>query len=282
MRRRHNGRLMKRLMILILLAVLLVPSAAAAPEQAEADRKLINVVYDDSGSMVKSKGILIERWSQAKYALEVFCAMMGEKDVMNIFPMSKEGGLGLTLYGSDPNRVAAVHEMNGNYRNTPFKTVTAAGKNLLNAEAGYEKWLLIITDGAFDDGATPTATVQMQLEKYHEAGIKTVYLGIGDSAPVLQSNPEAGAYAEKAADGTQVLEKVTSIANQIFTHQILRDKYIAVSDSVTALSIDIPTDQIIVFAQGNDVSVGGLKLNGKEIPAAAVEHVKYSDVVPPN
>ena len=75
--------------------------------------RIINVVYDDSGSMVKSGGTFIERWSQAKYAMEVFSAMMSKNDTMNIYPMSIEGKLGITVKGSDPNRVKAVHDMNG-------------------------------------------------------------------------------------------------------------------------------------------------------------------------
>lgn len=48
--------------------------------------RIINVVYDDSGSMVKTDdGKTIPRWSQAKYSLEVFTAMLNENDKMNIW-----------------------------------------------------------------------------------------------------------------------------------------------------------------------------------------------------
>ena len=269
------------LLIIISLVVAWVPSTAQATG-SEVKGKMINVVYDDSGSMVQSGGNYITRWSHAKYAMEVFCAMMGDNDVMNIFPMSKEGGLGLTLYGNDDNRVASVHNMNGSYRNTPFATVKAAAKNLMNADDTYEKWLVIITDGAFDDGATPTSTVQKALDEYNAAGIKTAYLAIGDSASVMQSNVANGAFAEKATDGLDVLKKVTSIANQIFSHLVLSNKYVNTSGTKTSLKIDIPTNQIIVFAQGDNVSVGDLYLNGAKIAATSIENVKCSDVVPSN
>lgn len=276
----------KRRLASVILAVLLLAALLPLPARAAGGTasggKIINVVYDDSGSMVRSGGQLTPRWSQAKYAMEVFCAMMGEQDVMNIFPMSKEGGLGLTLRGSDANRVAQVHDMNAKYSNTPFQTVTSAASNLLSADGAYEKWLVIITDGAFDDGSTPTATVQSRLDEYNAKGIRTVYLGIGDSAAVLQSDPGRGAYAERAANGGEVLAKVTSIANQIFEHQVLGQKYIQENAGQTKLSIDIPTGQIVVFAQGDNVSVGSLSLNGKPIGATAVEHVKCSDVLPLN
>ena len=47
--------------------------------------RTINIVYDDSGSMAY-KGVT--SWSQAKYAMEVFAAIMGENDSLNIYPMS--------------------------------------------------------------------------------------------------------------------------------------------------------------------------------------------------
>ena len=72
---------------------------------AESVSKYINVVYDDSGSMIKSDGDassaeFYDKWCQAKYAMEVFSTMLSEGDTLNIFPMSLEGKKGLTLKGS--------------------------------------------------------------------------------------------------------------------------------------------------------------------------------------
>ena len=63
---------------------------------AESVSKYINVVYDDSGSMIKSDGDassaeFYDKWCQAKYAMEVFSTMLSEGDTLNIFPMSLEG-----------------------------------------------------------------------------------------------------------------------------------------------------------------------------------------------
>jgi hypothetical protein len=244
--------------------------------------KLMNVVYDDSGSMVKDGETMCAKWSQAKYALEVFGAMMGEKDIMNIFPMSLEGQKGITIEGKDAGRVSAIHEMNAIYNNTPFTTVTAAAEDLAREDEAYEKWLIILTDGEFDDGATPKQTVQDALNGYASQGFHIVYLAIGSGAAELKGNKSAGFYSERAADGTQILMKVTSIANQIFEHQVLGTKYIRTSGNTQAFSFDIPTDQIIVFAQGENVSVGNLSFDGQDITPAEVINVKYSDVKPEN
>ena len=279
--------------IWIALVFLFVPLFSWVVPDATVDRyveaagkykgRIINVVYDDSGSMVRDDdGVMIPRWSQAKYALEVFAAMLGENDVMNIYPMSKEGGLGYTLRGTDKNRVSTVHDMNGDYRNTPFTTVTSAGKALLAESSDYERWLVIITDGAFDDGKTPVSDVQAAVESYISSGIKVAYLAIGENASTLTADPSRGFYTEKAADGIDVLKKVTSIANQIFSHLILPDECISTSGSKIKLSIDIPTDEIIVFAQGEDVKIGDLSTSGKTIKPTEQMNVKYSDLFPTN
>ena len=279
---RRKKRMARLLSLLLVFSMALAWNVKAEAAPANGASRIINVVYDDSGSMVKEDGgSFIERWSQAKYAMEVFSAMMSKNDVMNIYPMSIEGELGLTIKGSDVNRVKAVHDMNGRYRNTPFVTVTSAAADLLKEDPSYERWLVIITDGAFDDGATPASTVQAALDSYNEEGIKTVYLAIGNNAQMMAGNEGKGAYAVKATDG-EVLTKVTEIANQIFTHQILGSRYIENTGTATLLNIDIPTDQIIVFAQGEGVTVGDLSLNGSAIKATEVQNVKHSDVVPEN
>lgn len=244
--------------------------------------RIINVVYDDSGSMVRTDGVYIKRWSQAKYAVEVFTAMMGNSDVMNIYPMSKSGGVGLTVQGSDKNRVNKIHDMNARYSNTPFSTVTSAAEDLQNDSSGKEKWLVIITDGAFDDGATPVDTVYEKINEYNSKGIKVVYLAIGENATVLNGDPLKGFYAEKAADGSDVLDKVMKIANQIFTHMIVPQNRITANGNMAQLDVDIPVDKIMIFAQGDNVSIGDVKLNGTSLQATEVENVKYSDVLPEN
>lgn len=219
------------------------------------------------------------RWCQAKYAMEVFCAMMDEEDVMNIYSMNRSEVL--SLKGNDPDRVEKVHSMTSQYSGTPFSTVTKAGKALSNENSDCERWLVILTDGSFD--STTQETVQLTLDGYNALGIKTVYLAIGDSAVELNGDVSRGAYAEKAATTNEILSKVTNIANQIFEHQVLGSGFVSTSNEETTLSIDIPTDQIVIFAQGENASIGTLKLNGQTITPTSSYNVKHSgDVMPLN
>lgn len=278
MKRRITSILLVICIISTLLNIQEIKSYASGSEKG----RLINVVYDDSGSMVKDGSDYISRWSQAKYAVEVFAAMMGGSDTMNVYPMSLQGGLGLTLQGTDSNRVSQIHDMNARYSNTPFTTVSSAVQNLMDTAADKEKWLVIITDGEFDDGATPVETIYEKISECNDNGIKVIYLAIGEGAANLTGDSSKGFYADKASDGPDVLEKVMKMANQIFTHMVVPESRISISGNTSTLDVDIPTDKIMVFAQGDNVSVNGLKHNGTEVKASEVENVKYSDVKPDN
>lgn len=274
LQKQRVSRIVSCLLVFIML-VMIMPNVALAANQSSKG-KIINVVYDDSRSMYLNNET---RWCQAKYAMEVFCAMMGKEDTMNIFAMNRSEVL--AIKGSDSNRVEKVHAMTSMYSGTPFSTVTKAGNALRNEDSSYERWLVVLTDGSFDN--TTQSTVQATLDGYNASGIKTVYLAIGNDAVELQGDPSVGAYAEKASSTSEILTKVTNIANQIFEHQVLGSSFIAGSGGETLLNIDIPTDQIVVFAQGEGASIGSLSLNGKTIAPTSSHSVKHSgDVMPLN
>ena len=63
------------LCVLALVLTVLVPgwSASAA---GDTQQRVIDVVYDDSGSMCSDGTGAVDRWSQALYAMEVFATML--------------------------------------------------------------------------------------------------------------------------------------------------------------------------------------------------------------
>ena len=143
--------------VLICLMAMLMTLFAGFVSLAEENTptRVINVVYDDSGSMVETGGQKVDTWCQAKYAMEVFAALLGEKDTLNTYAMSDyEGGAKpaprLMLDGAAGQKanVAKVHEMLTKAGNTPFDAVRKAYSDLTEAQAD-EKWLVVLTDGEF-------------------------------------------------------------------------------------------------------------------------------------
>ncbi|MBO7245625.1 MAG: hypothetical protein J6V56_02555 [Clostridia bacterium] len=74
---------MKKTIAYILL-LLLMMTQICFPVSAETyiPSRVINLVYDDSGSMIRTDGAYVDTWCQAKYAMEVFAAMLGEKEIV--------------------------------------------------------------------------------------------------------------------------------------------------------------------------------------------------------
>lgn len=134
---------MKKSICGLLVCVLLCSffaSMALANASSEPSR-MINVVYDDSGSMYRTDSV-VDTWCQAKYSMEVFAAMLGEKDTLNVYYMSDyRSGTGrgprLVLHGKDgaATNVGKLHSEKTRAGNTPFNSVRKAYSDLSKATA---------------------------------------------------------------------------------------------------------------------------------------------------
>lgn len=253
---------------------LLCPAVTARAAGGEKER-VIDVVYDDSGSMCNG----VDRWSQALYAMEIFCTMLGSEDEMNVFLMSDSGDSPVHVEGDEPDRVEKIISSFTSTGNTPIATVEAAASHISGADAEKERWLVVLTDGAFQDHAGHTissvSTLQQQIEGYAQPGINVVYLAIGAKAMALTGN-NANFFTYSAADSDQILGCITAIANQIFQQQILPASHIAANGGVMTLDIDIPVSQLLVFAQGEDISVSGMTLDGASLSPTETHRVEVT------
>lgn len=124
---RIRKRKQKAVLFSILLIIITLFTGFISLADEDLPTRVIHVVYDDSGSMIETGGQKVDTWCQAKYAMEVFAALLGEKDTLNIYAMSDyEGSLQspprLTLNGSDGQsaNVAKVHGMLTKAGNTPL------------------------------------------------------------------------------------------------------------------------------------------------------------------
>ena len=113
---------MRRFIAATLIILLLMPFGLTVQAETYVPSRTINLVYDDSGSMIRVGSNYVDTWCQAKYAMEVFAGMLGEKETLNIYYMSDyvNGSISappkLTLTGS---KDASVTEANVK-KNTRF------------------------------------------------------------------------------------------------------------------------------------------------------------------
>lgn len=284
---------MKRIISIALLTVLLLcsvlPSASIAAAEAP-PRRIINLVYDDSGSMYKSQGEVQDRWCHAKYAMEVFAGMLGESDVLNVYYMSDfmhgtSAGPRLVLNGSDgaATNVAKIHAEKTHADGTPFNAVRKAYSDLKAVpNDGAEKWLVILTDGLFDDfgNATTPESIENNVKEVDaffankDPSISVMFLGMGESAGGLTQNADRDLYFAKTTSSREILNEVTNICARIF-----KSNKIPVDVSAKTITFDIPMSELTIFAQGANVEINGIKTpDGTLIKSSrSPVEVKYSE-----
>ena len=248
---------------------------------AEPDRQ-INLVLDESGSMfVDLEDQPSTLWSIAKYSLETFAALIGPGDTLNVFPMSAYGPSTpaepeLILSGSTSaeDRVLTVHDLVLQGRSTPWRSVTAAAENVLRSQAA-EKWLVILTDGQFVDGEqpVPSETVVALLDELASQGVSIAFMSIGQAAVGLP--PGNGRIVEQVDDAGQLLGAMTGFANTIFERSVVTGL-----DAGGVWTTDIPLTEMVLFAQGPDVSIGEAQTSSGAI--APEETVRVSWTTNPN
>jgi len=281
----------------MLVSFVFTPEAAQAYETNQRS-KVIHVVYDDSGSMIRVGGLagtgpFLDRWGQAKYAMEVFAAMLEERDKMHVYYMSDfvtsiggrtDASAGVEISGLEPaaERVMKIREKVTRASGTPFDSVVKAYSDL-RTTAADEKWLVILTDGEFNllDGL-PNNNININgiLSQYARERIANIMiLAIGDDEDLkrmlntLTGDLNNGYFVEHAESSKDILGKITSICNQIFNRNNLR-----YSDALRyEFAFDIPMRELLVFAQGEGVRINGIRGSGSFSPNETV-NVRYSDV----
>lgn len=269
---RRGPRILARVVSLFLVmtlfcGTLLTPSTITKAAEIEKTNRSyeIAVVFDNSGSMYKD-----EAWCRAKYAMEIFAAMLDYKDgdKLKIFPMwevttdgtSKSGGSYSPIQvesKGDIEKIANLYTPKAG--DTPYAPVNEAYEYLQKTSA-TDKWLIVLTDGEFNQEArtdqiqkVAAAELQKRLTGLASNDIKIQYLGFG-KAPELQQDESKGFYAKKSTD-TSLKDDLINICNAIFQRSVLPANRL---DGKT-LELDLSMKNLIVFVQGSDAKVESLK-----------------------
>lgn len=270
------------LMMLISTAISLPITANAASVTKTEKSYDIAVVFDNSGSMYQNQG-----WCRAKYAMEIFASMLNyDKDKLHIFPMWE-----VTTDGSQPDSGGSyaaievkskkdIDKISNLYTvhpsNTPFAPITEA-YNYLKTSNSDEKWLIILTDGEFnqeDRGKGSAIDLQKRVSSLASKEIKVQYLGFG-GATALKANEANNFFAKKSSD-TSLKDDLIGICNLIFQRSVLPSNRL----NGAKLNLDLSMKNVIVFAQGANAKITSLKnSDGKDVAITLDSgQRKYSDI----
>lgn len=195
-----------------------------------------------------------------------------DRDKLHIFPMWE-----VTTDGSQPDSGGSyaaievkskgdIDKISNLYTvrpsNTPFAPITEA-YDYLKTSNSDEKWLVILTDGAFNQderGKGSAIDLQKRVSSLASKDIKVQYLGFG-GATALKAN-EANYFFTKKSSDTSLKDDLIGICNSIFQRSVLPSNRL----NGTTLKLDLSMKNVIVFAQGANAKITSLKTSdGKEI-----------------
>ena len=144
---------------LVLTLLVLFPIARTSSVHAESlrSKKVVSVVYDDSGSMSGSN------WPYANYAMQTFVAMLNDDDELYITYMSNPGKAEKINTDDLLSAVTDIrnHQDSGD---TPYESVQTAMNQLESVKdtnANTQYWLVVFTDGGYN-GSTPGDTTEVE------------------------------------------------------------------------------------------------------------------------
>ena len=259
----------------------------AVNEIGKENKKVINIVYDDSGSMINGaesdvtkSDAYVATWAQAKYYLEVFTAMLNVEDELNIYCMSDSGSLSKTIKGADKKYgVSDIHSnlKTGDYSVlTPVQTLKSAYDGLSDKKYDdFEKWLVVLTDGAFtvsnsSGEKVKDSEIESLFSSYGESlNGRLIYIPIGSCAAEYTGNSYK---VLKATTGEEILNQVKTATEYIYYE---RDKK-EVTDA--SINLGVSMKKIIVFAQGAGVEIESTS-KGKITDNVSVKYTEAANAV---
>ena len=292
---------MKRILSMTVAVIMILSTMLCLPLSVSAEslyiRKVVSVVYDDSGSMDGDK------WAYANYAMQAFCGMLNSEDQLFITYMSHSQ----QSSNYDPKKIdlsaggiqASVDSIrkHTDSGSTPYTAVETAYKKLKSvndSNPNTQYWLVVITDGAFDECSSMSNEKRKEFlndnfEDYTESKMpngtnpQVTFLGIGGVvAPDEDHSKGIYTYSASSADG--IIDAMSGMADRVSGRTRLESQDIKQVDSKTLqVSSSIPLLNIAVLAQESNAKITkAVYSNEVDIPISrkvSLSYPNYSDLV---
>jgi len=272
------------LVIALLLTCIFAGSSSIYASGKANQSRAIAIVFDNSGSMYDEGD---QAWCRATYAMEVFASMLNAGDTLLIYPMHPitVGGKEYTMEApfriTDASQASSIREIfTADAGGTPIESIDCAVTGLQGMQAD-KKYMIVLTDGGTfsknGNGLSKERT-KSELDKRVQAnagnGMSIMYLGIGSSACMPNTEQSEYFVKKQAVNSEDVLATLTEMCNQIFGRDTLPEKFL----SNNTMEIDISMSKLIAFVQGENIA--GLKISNASGGAAgqlvSTQQAKYS------
>lgn len=267
--------------------ILPASSASSPTEDVRFTKKIVSVLFDNSGSMKNQS-----RNEYALYALQMLMSLLNSGDSLVITPMNIDGkavsntsaGIEIDLAASDRNLQITTALKNSFLKEEPFGGTPSSSisvaidqleakglkdrDNLALSAKGEEHWLVILTDGAFEIAA------DQAIESYISdfPSLKTVFIGFGSEAPDLSGSALASKYPftpYTAANTAEIVSTMQKVANQLSGRYTLDPSDYSVNGTTVTVDLDsceFSLKNISIIAQNCNATLRSVSYNGTDIP----------------
>lgn len=256
------------LFALLFTVLMLVPVQVYAESDPVRNKRIVSVMYDDSGSM---EG---DRWVNANYAMQAFAAMLNKEDTLYISYMSEnesDNKSECTTKLVDLNNVQTEVDNIRNHSSegrTPVAALQNSFDALLNendANPNTEYWLVAFTDGDFNEEDTPQIT--SKLKSYAETDMangskaKVFFMTIGDTENKFtpSDSQKNNIDIRRALTSSDVTDNIFSVAAEISgRYQIAVNDIEMPNKKTIIVSADLPLFNIEILTQNSDIIVNSI------------------------
>lgn len=277
--------MIKKISCLLLALLLVLPvfaiNVGATGTQSKTIKKVVSIVYDDSGSMNNKN----EDWAYASYSLQNLMGLMSSQDELSVVKMSNPNQTVSFDLSTNESRKKEIKTVEGwtARGGTPFTAVQTAVDWLKSKKSGYsdsqsvEFWLVIITDGSFENGYPSNMTNYLNDLKGSMGNSKFegIFVAIGNSVPNRVKNDwtsVTGNHLITASNSNDIVNAMSEVSGLIIGQG---GKCTDVSVTTTAdgkgltFTSSFPLKKFIVYEQNQSVGITSVSVDGVKVKATA-------------
>lgn len=236
-------------------------SFAAGGDEVRASKKIISVVYDDSGSM------LGERWSYTDYAMQALVALLNEQDELYITFMS-DPYTAVKMDTSDlPGTIRKIRDWknSGGTPGAALDTARSKLNSIKESDTTAQYWLVILTDGEI----SMSEKLQNKLNSYKNntmnngTPLNVVYLGMGAAATAIE-DAKNHLHTFEADSDTEIISAMQDVAGLV-SGRLIPDNISQLDSKKITVTSKLPLYSLSILSQKSDAKVVGAKTDKENL-----------------
>lgn len=263
MKNNKYNRIMIIVIMISIIQLVLLPFNvnAATGDEVRASKKIISVVYDDSGSMYG------ERWSYTDYAMQALIALLNEQDELYITFMSNPDTT-VKMDTSDlAGTIRTIREWSDS-GSTPGEALDTARKKIgeiKESDTTAQYWLVILTDGEI----SMSGSLQNKLDSFKNntmnngTPLNVVYLGMGAAA---KANDDIANHLHtfEADSDTEIISTLQDIASLV-SGRLIPDQVSQIDSKTISVTSKLPLYSLSILSQKSNAQVVGAKTTEEDL-----------------